>query len=602
MKKLLTIAAIIATGLAVHAQTLVFNDTFDSGLGVATNDLNYNLAGRQTGSLALNGTYLDDVAYDNELTAAGELHTKIFPSTGDPGGGWEYMTGNMAPALASHSFSVEVTGKVLAGTHDKWSGFAVVDAINNNQTPMGFFLMQQEATHGHDIIYVYSGTDAVRYYFPIPLSVVEATLGASFSTHDLHTYEIEAFAESVTAGTWSLKVDGVTVVGGLSYEFSNSDVRYLEWYNNGVESLWDNVKVSAIPTPPKPEYVFIDTFNTANTNDINVDLDARQSQGLKSPAPYSLTTAGYSIVDNRLSQDGFVNWIWQEANLAPHIRGKDFELSAEVQVVSSQAEWTELYLHGQGENQDTSRFGVRIYGTGVSDIICTVFAGVDSSLTTDLYVTDFEAAIGGSYDRGTNHTYQLVSTAGNGITNSYDLVVDGITIRAGFEYAIGGGVDHIWMGLVKTIEAGSNVFYDDIYVKLIKAFTYEEWTVEEGLTAGVNDARTDDPDTDGMENLLEYALGGDPLLDDAASILPIFESNPSGLEYIYNRRRDAAERGLEYGLLVNTNGLQFLSAWTNVGHAFETTNVVIDLDFESVTNVVPTDPDAGFVKLEVTED
>jgi len=101
MKKLLTVAAIIATGLAVHAQTLVLEDTFNSGLGASTNDMNYNLAGRQTGLLAPAGTYLNNTNYLSQLTVNGEFSTgfKFDPVVPQ----WEYMNANLAPYLANNS-------------------------------------------------------------------------------------------------------------------------------------------------------------------------------------------------------------------------------------------------------------------------------------------------------------------------------------------------------------------------------------------------------------------------------------------------------------------------------------------------------------------
>ena len=72
MKKVLIITALIATGLSAQAQTLVLSDSFDTGLAFATNDLNYDLLGRQAGSAATNGLFADTNIVT--LTAAGELH------------------------------------------------------------------------------------------------------------------------------------------------------------------------------------------------------------------------------------------------------------------------------------------------------------------------------------------------------------------------------------------------------------------------------------------------------------------------------------------------------------------------------------------------
>ena len=73
------------------------------------------------------------------------------------------------------------------------------------------------------------------------------------------------------------------------------------------------------------------------------------------------------------------------------------------------------------------------------------------------------------------------------------------------------------------------------------------------------------------------------------------------IEYVYRHRLDAAERGLDYGLVLNTNGLD--SAWDPSTTNYETTAVALDAYFESVTNEIPiTGMDVGFVNLEVVED
>ncbi|VGO15435.1 hypothetical protein PDESU_04018 [Pontiella desulfatans] len=79
--------------------------------------------------------------------------------------------------------------------------------------------------------------------------------------------------------------------------------------------------------------------------------------------------------------------------------------------------------------------------------------------------------------------------------------------------------------------------------------SYAYWAENSGLTAGVNDAWDDDAEAgggDGVNNLLEYALGGDPLVDDAAAILPSENVAGGYLNYAYLRRTDAAARGLTY--------------------------------------------------------
>ncbi len=63
-------------------------------------------------------------------------------------------------------------------------------------------------------------------------------------------------------------------------------------------------------------------------------------------------------------------------------------------------------------------------------------------------------------------------------------------------------------------------------VKPIDPATYQAWAADsaQGLTAGVNDGPLDDPDHDGIANLLEFVLGGAPLVSSQA-ILPVLTTH-----------------------------------------------------------------------------
>ena len=55
---------------------------------------------------------------------------------------------------------------------------------------------------------------------------------------------------------------------------------------------------------------------------------------------------------------------------------------------------------------------------------------------------------------------------------------------------------------------------------------FAAWASLKGLIPGVNDGPTQDPDNDGISNLLEFVLGGDPLASDP-SILPVAVLTPT---------------------------------------------------------------------------
>jgi arylsulfatase A-like enzyme len=128
---------------------------------------------------------------------------------------------------------------------------------------------------------------------------------------------------------------------------------------------------------------------------------------------------------------------------------------------------------------------------------------------------------------------------------------------------------------------------------------YSEWTTQQGLTKGVNDAYDDDPDEDGMVNLVEYAMGANSLSNDAALYRPyVASSQQNGTNYlnlVYRRRIDAADRGLDYQVGSSTN---LVVPMTNATE--EAGSGVLDSDFEIVTNRIPTNVDAvQFMQLRI---
>ena len=193
------------------------------------------------------------------------------------------------------------------------------------------------------------------------------------------------------------------------------------------------------------------------------------------------------------------------------------------------------------------------------------------------------------------------------------------TIGANFDDT--GGTNVTSGGLWEWMIANGKVYIDDVVNTNASSYiiTYDSWagklrlpgalTPEENYTAWVegfglvatneSGSTTNDFDLDGLENLTEYALGGNPVIPDADSINPTISGAAGVLEYVYNRRVDTTFRGLIYGLTVTTDDLS-LDNWTPIGTALETGFGPVDAFFESVTNAIPSDTPIGFINLEVT--
>jgi hypothetical protein len=129
---------------------------------------------------------------------------------------------------------------------------------------------------------------------------------------------------------------------------------------------------------------------------------------------------------------------------------------------------------------------------------------------------------------------------------------------------------------------------------------YSVWIVASNGLSGADATYHADPETDGLDNLTEYALGGDPNVDDASSIAPFFElyenNGSHWLNYIYRRRLDALARNLTYEVLATSDLVS--NIWTNEVEQVGT--FPLDAEFEAVFNRISTDTQAHqFMKLEI---
>jgi autotransporter-associated beta strand protein len=152
--------------------------------------------------------------------------------------------------------------------------------------------------------------------------------------------------------------------------------------------------------------------------------------------------------------------------------------------------------------------------------------------TDALGLTDFAFNNLGGLAAG---TYTLISTTDgiNGTLNPTDLTGE---IAPGFSgsLSIVGGND-----LVLTVSAGN---------------AYDTWIATFGLT-GLDAAFDFDYDNDGIDNGLEWILGGNPTIGDAASLYTVTGSAATGLTLAFDREEDSigvATLTVEYGSTLTT--------------------------------------------------
>jgi hypothetical protein len=134
----------------------------------------------------------------------------------------------------------------------------------------------------------------------------------------------------------------------------------------------------------------------------------------------------------------------------------------------------------------------------------------------------------------------------------------------------------------------------------LEGILYNDWADDEGLS-GFEVSVAGNPDADTLVNLVEYALGGDPLGGDGVEIHPfaVIPLDGTALEYTYRRRVDAAERGLSY-VVKTTDDLTDPDSWTTAGMV-EAEVTGLDEEFETVT-ITTAQGVQGFIRLEVQLD
>ncbi|MBN8457587.1 MAG: autotransporter-associated beta strand repeat-containing protein [Verrucomicrobia bacterium] len=124
-------------------------------------------------------------------------------------------------------------------------------------------------------------------------------------------------------------------------------------------------------------------------------------------------------------------------------------------------------------------------------------------------------------------------------------------------------------------------------VKLVQVAGYDSWATASGLD-GTNNGRGMDPDGDGVANLLEYYLGGDPL-DNDGTILPQPQVTATHLVFTFNRSdaaaAEAATQEFQYGsTLVGWTGRSIAPATYPDGTVIE---VVDNGETDAITVRIP---------------
>ncbi|BCU77858.1 autotransporter-associated beta strand repeat-containing protein [Luteolibacter sp. LG18] len=138
-------------------------------------------------------------------------------------------------------------------------------------------------------------------------------------------------------------------------------------------------------------------------------------------------------------------------------------------------------------------------------------------------------------------------------------------------------------------------------IVLTQVAGYDTWASGAGLTV-LNNGLSDDPDHDGIPNLLEYILGGNPLVSSSAP-LPVRSENATNVLLTF-KRSDASEGDTTLKAQWSTN----LSTWTDIAiGASSSSGVTVTENGSADDDVVVSVPKSNavggklFVRLKATK-
>ncbi|MDF7824895.1 hypothetical protein P4B35_12805 [Pontiellaceae bacterium B12227] len=261
-------------------------------------------------------------------------------------------------------------------------------------------------------------------------------------------------------------------------------------------------------------------------------------------------------------------------------KANDAPLNRIVGLDSSDREVFEIVVNGYDTTPDPSYRAV-----GFSDA-----AGTNHYVGSNL----LQVQQNSEYNPSKNRRLQL--TLG---VDSMSIAWDGGTLTNGVAFKDAAAEDLAKIRFVADSASGwEGLVYDNMEVIYTAPPLegYSAWISGVGLS-GSPDADPDyDYDDDGWDNLMEYALDGNPKDGVLGDNVPTTEVAGGTMQYIHNMRAD--DPSLTYYLELTDNLV--IGTWTNMGYTVTGTNVTGG-SYDQVTNSVPTTDPQTFIRLTVED-
>jgi sugar lactone lactonase YvrE len=288
-----------------------------------------------------------------------------------------------------------------------------------------------------------------------------------------------------------------------------------------------------------------------------------------------------------------VTTIWTDPNNNATLRLDSSEYDGYIYFARTTLETAEL-------DGTTNAFVIRLDGNGVTsriflDIAAASVPGLDDAVA----INPVDGSLWLNINDGDTRNVFRVDVA-NAVATNNDYLAETLLVIGDLGYNVGFN-SMAFSPDGKQLAFGAPTGQDAMYVYdvIVTTSPYGEWVKGFGLS-GVDAASTTDFDMDGLNNLYEFGLGGDPTNSADQGIAPSHAITEDGgtnwLTYIYPSRLDSE---LTYFLELNTDLV--VGSWTNSGYEVQGVGS-IDVEFDAVTNRVSTEiEDEQFVRLIIEE-
>jgi len=208
--------------------------------------------------------------------------------------------------------------------------------------------------------------------------------------------------------------------------------------------------------------IFRDTFETRDGEDVNADIEIRQSGGSVTSDYKKLgsQTDQSSIASNQLKRTG-PGELDLTTNFADKICGKSFSLSADIQCLSLEG-WGAISMLGDtASTRERSPLSVRLHGKGLV-VVSSGHAGENPApVETVFSPVQIGKILDGGFSVADAHNYKFVVTERGG-TDHVAFFIDGIELPLKDDTVEFGDETKRIISFINVNNADTNILYDNL--------------------------------------------------------------------------------------------------------------------------------------------